>query len=161
MFRCCEFGREDDGAQHLGNLVRLVHGLEPHAGHALDEGIGRGVADKAAAKFGRKVDRRAWVGRDKIEHLVAVRHGRCVGVELSAEDAFLVIVVPAVIIDEFTRLRKFVAVAGAAAILHRPAGEGARGFVDVLVDIADGFAFDRARHFAPAIVDVVVIMAGP
>ena len=95
------------------------------------------------------------------EHLPPIVHRARVGIELHTQDALLVVVVPGLDVGELAGLRQRLPRAQVGAILDGPAGEGARRLVDILVDIPFGLAPRRARHVAPACVEVVQVRIAP
>ena len=99
--------------------------------------------------------------RYEIEHPFAVRHRWLKFGEIGSQHALLIAVVPAFDIGESSGLWEFAPAIDGSAVRHRPAGEGARGFVDVFVDITGWMALKRPGHIAPAIIFVVEIGLTP
>src|SRR5258708_26162657 len=64
---------------------------------------------------------------------------------------------PGLDIGEASGLGQLAMTVDAGSILDRPAREGARRRVDILIDIAGGLPLEGARHVAPAVVAVVEI----
>lgn len=138
-----------------GDLVRLAAGAPPQVGRGGQQ-PGRGpVAHQPAAWAAAQV---AVAGDRRSGQPAAVGQGRLEGVELDAQHALLVVVVPGFHVGEVASGGQAVGPAKAAAVFHHPAGEGAGGLIHVLVDEAQGLALEGAGHVAPAVVELVEVV---
>jgi len=158
--RSLELRRGHDGADDLCDLVGRVGLLGPDRDR-LRHQLRRCVfADQAHRQLAAEMTRRRRVACHQVQHLAPVGHARLERVEFGRQHALLIAVVPGLDIGELAGVGQFAPTVQTAAVLDRPAGEGAGALIDVLVDISRRLALQGAGYLAPAVVFVVEVDLG-